>query len=125
MISKVLVLELHQKAIALHGGDPSVRDNGMLESAIHRPWQTFGGQPLYDTPVKQAAALLESMVVNHPFTDGNKRTGYLLYRRHLLKHDLDIAATQAEKYAMVIAVADGTAGFEEIVRWTESRLVRL
>ena len=60
------------------GGSSGVRDIGLLESAIARPFQTFGGEDLYHSPFAKAAAVAESLIINHPFVDGNKRTGIIV-----------------------------------------------
>ena len=77
MITKEIVLRLHTLSIAQFGGSHGTRDEGLLESAIARPYQTFGGNDLYPTVFEKAAAIAESIVINHPFVDGNKRTGFL------------------------------------------------
>jgi death-on-curing protein len=69
------VLFIHYRLVSETGGEHGVRDIGLLESAIARPTATFDGQELYTDIFDKAAALLESLVNNHPFIDGNKRTG--------------------------------------------------
>ena len=71
------VLKLHEASINDFGGANGIRDLGLLESAIARPFQTFGGEYLYLTAFEKAAALGESLIINHPFLDGNKRTGII------------------------------------------------
>lgn len=71
------IFELHQRSIKLYGGAMGIRDEGLLQSAIQRPFQTFSGEELYPTLIEKAAALGESLTINHPFVDGNKRTGTL------------------------------------------------
>ena len=78
MISVEQVLKIHSIAIEKFGGANGVRDMGGLQSALARPFQTFGGTDLYPTTYEKAAAIGESLIMNHPFIDGNKRTGYLL-----------------------------------------------
>ena len=75
MIALDDILELHKRSIADYGGLNGIRDIGLLESAIARAYQTFEGNDLYPTPYEKAAALGESLITNHPFIDGNKRTG--------------------------------------------------
>jgi death on curing protein len=77
MISKEFLLRLHELSINIFGGSHGLRDEGSLESAIARPYQSFGGENLYPNPFYKAAAILESIIINHPFIDGNKRTGLL------------------------------------------------
>ena len=72
---------------------------------------------LYQNPVQKAAALIESIVKNHPFVDGNKRIGYVLIRLMLLDYGLDIISTQDEKYDFVIDIASGRLDFDQICDW--------
>jgi len=99
------------------GGTSGIRDRNMLESALMRPYQTFDSKELHDTPEKKAAAIIESLVTNHPFMDGNKRFGYVAMRLILLESDLDIAASQHQKYEFVINIAKGDFKFDEIYNW--------
>jgi death-on-curing protein len=71
MITKKEILQLHELSIQTYGGAHGIRDEGMLESAIARPFQTFGGEDLYPTVYEKAAAFAESLIINHPFVDGN------------------------------------------------------
>ena len=71
------ILHLHDLSVKDFGGSKGLRDLGSLESAIARPFQTFGGQELYVSVLEKSAALIQSIISNHPFVDGNKRTGFL------------------------------------------------
>jgi len=62
-------------------------------------------------------------LINHPFVDGNKRTGYTLFRLMLLLENCDIDASEEEKYELVISVASGQASFKKILSWTKHRLM--
>lgn len=117
------VLVIHQVLIQEFGGSNGVRDNDLLDSALNRPYLTFDEQELYPTPAAKAAAILESIVTNHPFMDGNKRTGYTLMRLILMNHNHDIDASQDEKYQFVINVASGKMKFDEIKEWIDNRLI--
>ncbi len=70
------VLNIHNILIDKYGGTRGIREQGSLESAINRPYATFDKQDLYSTPEDKSAAILESILINHPFVDGNKRTAY-------------------------------------------------
>lgn len=74
MITREEVILIHNEVVKLHGGANGIRDVGGLESAIARPYQTFGKEDLYPTCFEKAAAIGESIIMNHPFIDGNKRT---------------------------------------------------
>ena len=122
MISKENVERLHQTLIVNFGGSPGIRDFQALESALSRPYQTFDNAELYPSITEKAAALIESILNNHPFVDGNKRTGYVLLRLFLLNNSLDIKATQNEKYDFVLSIASGKRRFEDIVKWLETHI---
>lgn len=68
----------------------------------------------YPDPKQKAAALLESILINHPFIDGNKRTGYTLMRLYLMRNHLNIRATGDEKYELVVGAASGTLRYDDI-----------
>jgi death-on-curing protein len=77
---------------------------------------------LYPTAIDKAAAILESLLINHPFIDGNKRTGYVLMRLTLMSAETDKQASHNEKYDFVIRVAEGKLGIEQIKEWIENHL---
>lgn len=116
------VLNIHNILIDKFGGSKGIRDQALLESAINRPFATFDNQELYPTPSDKSAAILESILINHPFLDGNKRTAYVLMRLILLDNGLDLAADQDEKYKMVISASMGEMRFDEIKSWIQKRL---
>jgi len=117
MISLQEVEIIHQQLIDRFGGSGGIRDLAGLESALTRPFQTFDSVELYPSLLAKAAALIESILVNHPFVDGNKRTGYVLMRAFLISNQMDIQASQEEKYSFVINIASGRSSFEEILDW--------
>lgn len=123
MIDIETVLSIHDILIKEFGGGEGVRNLHILESAINRPFQTFGENELYPTTVDKAAALIESIVKNHPFVDGNKRTGYVMMRLLLMNNGLNIAASEDDKYNFVINIANGKIDYENIRSWILSRLV--
>ncbi len=116
------VLNIHDILIDKFGGTKGVRDQGALESAINRPYATFGELDLYPSQIEKAAAIFESILINHPFLDGNKRTAYVLMKLILLEDGLDIYADQDEKYQMVISASKGDIRFAEIVEWLQNRI---
>ena len=116
------VLNIHDILIDKFGGTKGVRDQGALESAINRPYATFGELDLYPSQIEKAAAIFESILINHPFLDGNKRTAYVLMKLILLEDGLAIYADQDEKYQMVISASKGDIRFAEIVKWLQNRI---
>jgi len=115
------VITIHQILIEKFGGATGIRDRGLLESSVLRPFSTFDSKELYPTTVEKAAAIAESIIKNHPFTDGNKRIGYTLMRLFLLNDGIDISATEDEKYSFIIQIAEGKLSFEEIKMWIKSK----
>lgn len=122
MISIKEVEIVHNILIDKFGGSKGIRDKGLLESALARPFATFDNKDLYFYPADKASAIMESIAINHPFIDGNKRTAYTLMRLILLENQLDIAASQDEKYNFVIAVTTGKYRFDEIKEWIQAHL---
>ena len=122
MIDLKTVENIHSILIERFGGTSGIRDSGGLESAINRPFQTFDQRELYATPVEKASAIFESLISNHPFIDGNKRTAYVLMRLILFEYGLDIKADENKKYDFVIAAAKGEIKFDQIKEWIEDNL---
>lgn len=111
------VLKLHELSIRDFGGSNGIRDFGLLESAIARPFQTFGGEDLYPTVFEKTAALGESLIINHPFVDGNKRTGALAIVTFLAEHNYRCSANEIDFYNFIIAISTGEKRYDEIVEW--------
>jgi death-on-curing protein len=116
------VLEVHEQLIHKFGGAHGIRDKELLLSAISRPFQTFDMEELYPTLEAKASALLESLVTNHPFIDGNKRVGFTLYRLMLLSGSIDIDASMSDKYELISSIAEGNMTFDKILSWTMSHV---
>ena len=102
------VLLFHEMQIARYGGSAGLRDRGMLESAVAMPQAGFGGVLLHDDIFEMAAAYLYHIVMNHPFIDGNKRTGAHAALVFLADHGFAVTLSQTEKYDLVIGVCEGT-----------------
>jgi death-on-curing protein len=109
-------LFFHQLLIERYGGARGLRDAGALESALHRPQTGY-----YDTLIHEAAALLESMVQNHPFVDGNKRVAFAVTDVFLRINGYRIAADSPTVFATLMQFfADQTFDMEHLVPWLES-----
>lgn len=108
-------LELHRLVLERFGGQPGVRDLGMLQSALGRPQTGY-----YDTLWQQAAALLQSLAMNHPFIDGNKRVAFALTATFLRmnKHRLVVTTADGEAFLLQKVIA-GRADVMEIASWLE------
>jgi len=117
MISEDDILLLHEFSIIDYGGSKGIRDRGSLSSALSRPFQTFDGAELYPGPIEKAAALGESLIINHPFIDGNKRTAFLAMLALLKEYGREISVDETEVYSFIISMSTGEKRFEEIVAW--------
>ena len=116
------VLSIHRILVEQFGGIQGIRNQAGIESAIARPYSTFDGKDLYPEPEDKASAILESIIVNHPFLDGNKRTGYVLMRIILLNSGKDIIASEEDKYNFVIRIASGKLDFDSIRSWIKNHI---
>ena len=117
MISFQEVIVIHSILIEKFGGKQGIRDKNALESALNRPYQTFEGKDLYPSIIEKVAALLESLIKNHPFNDGNKRIGYSISRLILLNNNLDIKASESEKYDFIMQIAENKLEYIHILEW--------
>lgn len=115
------VLEIHQEQIEIYGGPPGVRDPAALESAVATPQATFGGEFLHRSIPAMAAAYLFHLCQNHPFIDGNKRTGANAAITFLLINDWDLEFSSDELVDVVSDVASGKLGKPELTRIFETR----
>jgi death on curing protein len=114
------VLSLHADQVALYGGEYGVRDLGLLESAIAQPRATFGGESLHKDQFEMAAAYLFHIVQNHPFLDGNKRTGAVAALVFLDLNGIEIDAPKESLYELTMAVATGKAGKAQVAEYLRS-----
>jgi death on curing protein len=119
------VLQTHKEILATSEGWSGVRSLDLLKSALARPFATFEGVEFYPTIVQQAAVFLHGIVGNHPFVDGNKRVGYVVCRAFLLTNNIEISATEDEKYEFVVGIASGTITLEQAIDWLEKRTISL
>lgn len=117
MISFEEAIQIHELLIQKFGGSTGLRDPEALKSALTRPYQTFEDQDLYPTPEEKAAALLESIISNHPLLDGNKRLGFVLMKLILLEAGLSLSSVHDEVYKFIIKVATGEHDVNSITNW--------
>ncbi|MCA1991375.1 MAG: type II toxin-antitoxin system death-on-curing family toxin [Coleofasciculus sp. S288] len=118
-LTLIEVLELHRRIIEQSGGAFGIRDVGLLESALAQPRMTFGGEDLYSSLLEKAAALGFSIIMNHPFVDGNKRTGHAAVETFLVLNGMEINVSVDEQERMVLAIASGELGREAFVEWLQ------
>lgn len=111
------ILLIHDELVEKYGGSFGVRDENLLESAIFQPFAAFGGLDLYETVFDKAAALLRSLVKNHPFVDGNKRTGIVAAQLLIEANDYVFRASIAAAEKFVRKIALTKVSVEEISLW--------
>jgi death-on-curing protein len=121
-LSERLVLAMHSKALARHGGADGVRDPGLLESALARPLN----RAAYGEPDVIELAALYALAIgrNHPFIDGNKRTAYLALEVFLALNGLRLTATDAEAVVAILAMASGDLTDDEFILWVREHTAR-
>lgn len=116
------VLELQQRVVAASGGAVGVRDLGSVASAIAQPEMVFDGKELYPSLEEKAAALCYSLVMNHPFVDGNKRIGHAAMEVFLILNGFDLVASVDDSEKAILNLAASKSSREELVAWVKSHL---
>ncbi len=112
-------MEIHRAMIEEHGGSHGLRDLGALESALFRPQSGY-----YDDIVAEACALLESLAINHPFVDGNKRVAYGAMEVFLLINGWRVNATNLPVHRLMMRLFEsGKFELAELDKWFRSRIV--
>ena len=119
------VLDLHRRVMEQAGGSPAVRDLGGLISAVAQPRVTFEGHDLHPTAADKAAALCVSIIVNHPFVDGNKRAGHAAMETFLVMNGHEVVASVDESEQVMLDVASGRIDRERLAAWLQARIVAL
>lgn len=116
-LSKSQVLLIHDQLIAETGGSSGLRDEGMLDSALNAPFQTFGGENVYPTLQQKAARLCFGLVKNHPFVDGNKRIGLHAMLVFLALNGVELQHSQTELSDIILQLAAGEIEAEDLLHW--------
>ena len=121
-ISKAQVLLVHERLLNQSGGSTGIRDEGLLESALAAPYQEFAGISNYPTIEEKAARLGFGIIKNHPFIDGNKRTGVHIMLLLLCINGINLDYTQEELIEIILQVASGESSFEDLRNWIEKHI---
>src|SRR4051794_25855968 len=114
------VLLLHARVLERSGGGSGLRDLGALQSALAQPTMTFGDRDLHPSVETKAAALAYSLVMNHPFVDGNKRIGHAAMEVFLVLNGLEVVASVDEQESVFLRLADGKISREHLTEWLAS-----
>ncbi len=116
------VFELHNRIISSSGGSRGIRDLNALESAVNQPRQTFDQKDLYPDIVTKAAALCFSLVMNHPFVDGNKRVGHAAMETFLILNGYEIIASVDEQERVMLELAAGKMSRVDFSEWLNNHI---
>ena len=116
-LSKPQILLLHEQLLEATGGSSGLRDEGMLDSALNAPFQTFSGEGVYPSLQQKAARLCFGLVKNHPFVDGNKRIGAHAMLVFLALNGIELEYTQTELSDIILQLASGTIPSSRLLEW--------
>ena len=116
-LSKEHILMLHAQLIKEFGGSDGIRDFNLLDSALESPFQTFDGVELYPSLQAKAARLGYGLIKNQCMLDGNKRIGAHAMLVFLAINGIDLAYSQKELYEVILGIADGSQGYEDLLSW--------
>ncbi len=120
--SKEDVIYLHSKSILKFGGSDGIRDEGMLESAINTPLQTFDSSDLYPTIVDKIARLSFGLAMDHPFYDGNKRIAAKVLDVGLKANGIILLATNDEMIDEFLSLASGSVLYNDFLLWVQDHI---
>ena len=123
-LSLLELLELHEMIISSSGGSYGIRDIKALESAINQPRITFDQTDLYPDIISKASAICFSLVMNHPFTDGNKRVGHAAMETFLILNGYEIEASVDEQVQIFLDLAAGNLTREAFTNWFKGHVIQ-
>ena len=119
------ILVIHEQQLELYGGRSGLRELSLLESALFRPQTSFGGEDLYPTIFLKAAALWHSILLNHPFQDGNKRTSTVSTLTFLELNGYELKVKRGELAKSALLIEDKSWDLEKIASWLEKHSVKI
>ena len=122
ILKKRQILLLHSALIAESGGSDGIRDEGLLDSAVNTPFQTFSGQDLYPTVLEKAVRLGFGLIRNHPFIDGNKRIGTHAMLVFLNLNSITLSYEDDELISTILSVASGEMDADGLLKWLQQHI---
>lgn len=117
ILTKEQIISLHDELICETGGIYGLRDEALLDSALHSPFQSFGGVEVFPSIQQKGARLGYGLISNHVFLDGNKRIGAHVMLVFLALNGIELEYTQNELANMILDAADNKLQFEDMVKW--------
>lgn len=124
-LSLAEALELYSRIMEQSKRTIGVRDLNALESALIQPRMTFDGKELYPTIVEKASVLAYSIIRNHPFLDGNKRTGHAVMEVFLILNGFEIQAPVDEQEDIILQLASGSLDRDKLMQWLDTHIVKI
>lgn len=122
-LNKEQLISLHKRLIEVTGGSEGICDEGMLDSALLNPFQSFGDKELYPSIQAKAAQLCFGIVKNHPMIDGNKRLGTHAMLVFLALNGCELTYTQQELSNMILNLASGEIDSKDVLQWIISHQI--
>ncbi len=122
-LTKEQIKMLHTALIERYGGEDGLRDEGMLDSALNAPFQTFSGSELYPDLLSKAARLAFGLIANHPFIDGNKRIGTHAMLIFLRLNNVELEYDDDDLIALILGTAAGENDDKTILEWLKNHIV--
>lgn len=122
-ITKEQVIMLHKMLVEETGGSVEIRDEGLLDSALNAPFQTFGDAELYPTIIEKAARLGYSLIKNHAFVDGNKRIGTHVMLVFLALNQIEVEYEDDELIHTILEIAAGQIDDRQLLAWLQEHIV--
>lgn len=123
VLTKRQIIMLHSQLIAETGGTDGIRDDGLLDSALAAPFQSFNGTEIYPSIEQKAARLGYGLVKNHAFIDGNKRIGAHVMLVFLALNKIELRYTQKELTNIFLQIAAGKSTLEDLLKWILSHQI--
>lgn len=116
------VIAVHDASLARFGGAPGIRDPGMLNSALARPFASFGGVDAFPDDISCTCAMAHAIISDHPFVDGNKRTGAAVLGMVLRANGVRFKPRHAEFCEVMLGIAASKVSLDEFTRWVRSQV---
>lgn len=122
VLTKSQIIRLHKDLIAESGGSYEIRDDGLLDSAINAPFQSFGGAELYPTILEKASRLGFGLIKNHLFVDGNKRIGAHVMIVFLALNHIELVYEDKELIDLILNIASGSKSEKHLLNWLQNHI---
>lgn len=119
------IIYINQTVVKVSGGSIGIRDLGLIDSAVNRPRATFGGKDLYPSLFEKAAAIFHSIIFNHAFLDGNKRTAIASAVQTLYINGFEFLASNEELEAFTLSIVEKKLDIADILTWLEKYAKRM